>query len=64
MSLAEAAQILNVSDTAELSVVQTRFDQIFSANDPANGGSFYLQSKIYRAHQCFVNKHRRERETA
>lgn len=25
---------------------------MFKANDPANKGSFYLQSKIYRAKEC------------
>jgi hypothetical protein len=25
-----------------------RYEQLFKSNDPANGGSFYLQSKVYR----------------
>lgn len=29
-----------------------RYNLMFKANDPAAGGSFYLQSKIYRAKEC------------
>ena len=28
-----------------------RFKKMFDANDPKNGGSFYLQSKILRARE-------------
>lgn len=33
-----------------------RFEQYFSANDPKNGGSFYLQSKVYRAHEALLDE--------
>ena len=29
------------------------FEWLFKANDPAQGGSFYLQSKVYRAKEKF-----------
>ena len=29
-----------------------QYDKYFNQNDPAKGGSFYLQSKIYRAREC------------
>ena len=29
------------------------FETLFKANDPAQGGSFYLQSKVYRAKEKF-----------
>lgn len=29
--------------------VQKRYEYLFSINDKSKGGSFYLQSKIYRA---------------
>lgn len=29
-----------------------RFEKYFQANDPASGGSFYLQSKVFRAKEC------------
>lgn len=41
MSLKEAEEILKGAD----------FDKMFAANDPKNGGSFYLQSKIHNANE-------------
>lgn len=29
--------------------IQKRYEYLFSINDKSKGGSFYLQSKIYRA---------------
>lgn len=29
--------------------INEKYDHLFKANDPANGGSFYLQSKVFRA---------------
>jgi import inner membrane translocase subunit TIM16 len=31
--------------------VMERFKRLFDSNEPSNGGSFYLQSKILRARQ-------------
>lgn len=44
----EAQQILNISklDPEE---AQKQFDHLFNMNDKAKGGSFYLQSKVFRA---------------
>lgn len=51
VSVDEAMQILNLGGkkavTAE--AVQQQYDKYFAANSVDNGGSFYLQSKIYRA---------------
>jgi mitochondrial import inner membrane translocase subunit TIM16 len=53
LTLAEACKILNVKPPAggkaDLEVVRERFKKLFDANDPKQGGSFYLQSKILRA---------------
>lgn len=48
ITLEEAQQILNLSklDPKE---AQEKFDHLFKMNDKAKGGSFYLQSKIFRA---------------
>lgn len=48
MTLEEAQDILNVTklDPAE---VQKNFEHLFQVNDKAKGGSFYLQSKVFRA---------------
>ena len=50
LQLSEALQIMNLTEgevTAE--AVQKQYDKYFAANDVKNGGSFYLQSKIYRS---------------
>jgi import inner membrane translocase subunit TIM16 len=31
-----------------------QFDRFFAANDVSKGGSFYLQSKVYRAKELLV----------
>lgn len=55
MTLDEACKILNVkpprSGQADAEEVMERFRRLFDANDPAKGGSFYLQSKILRARE-------------
>lgn len=48
IALEEAQQILNISKL-EPEDVQKQFDHLFKMNDKANGGSFYLQSKVFRA---------------
>ncbi|KAJ3207395.1 mitochondrial import inner membrane translocase subunit TIM16 [Dinochytrium kinnereticum] len=53
MTAEEATQILNVSKkefkAEEMIKVGQNFEHLFKQNDPANGGSFYLQSKVFRA---------------
>ncbi|CAF1144416.1 unnamed protein product [Adineta steineri] len=51
MSLQEAKQILNINDTDldDPEKVQKNYEHLFNLNDKTKGGSFYLQSKIYRA---------------
>lgn len=55
LTLSEACQILNVKPPkrgeADMVQVANRFKQLFDANEVANGGSFYLQSKVLRARQ-------------
>ncbi|VVC37453.1 DnaJ domain [Cinara cedri] len=48
ITLDEAKQILNVKDMTP-EEVQKRYEYLFSINDKSKGGSFYLQSKIFRA---------------
>ena len=48
MSLEEAKQILNVNELDPASV-QKSYEHLFGVNDKTKGGSFYLQSKVYRA---------------
>lgn len=68
MTLAEACRILNVrppqNGTADMKVVWARFARLFDANEPANGGSFYLQSKVLRARQRIEDEVRMAEEKA
>lgn len=48
MTLEEAQQILNI-DKLNPEEIQKNFDHLFEVNDKSKSGSFYLQSKVYRA---------------
>lgn len=45
----EAAEILGVRRDAGLKEIQTSYDRLYKANDPAHGGSLYVQAKIHNA---------------
>mmetsp|Transcript_19226 Transcript_19226/g.24948 ORF Transcript_19226/g.24948 Transcript_19226/m.24948 type:complete len:130 (-) Transcript_19226:80-469(-) len=62
MTPIEAAEVLNLTTTEakDLSLVEKNFRRIFEANDPKKGGSFYLQSKVYSAHQVLSQKKKAE----
>ena len=50
MALDEAIQILNLEkNNLKQSEILKRYEIMFKANDPKEGGSLYLQSKVYRA---------------
>ena len=52
MHRAEALEILGVTQEMwkhDREEVEKRYEKFFAANDPDKGGSFYLQSKIFRA---------------
>ncbi|KAI8910648.1 Pam16-domain-containing protein [Powellomyces hirtus] len=49
ISVEEAAQILNVERTASMEEISKSYEHLFKQNNPKEGGSFYLQSKVYRA---------------
>lgn len=55
LTLDEACKILNVrppmGGQANLDSVMERFKRLYDLNNPAKGGSFYLQSKILRARE-------------
>lgn len=65
MQKEEALQILNMEhlnlgDVSKLAnnkaEVAEKFKKMYDANDPSKGGSFYLQSKIYRAHEAIIRE--------
>ncbi|KAI8819237.1 Pam16-domain-containing protein [Fimicolochytrium jonesii] len=49
ISVEEAAQILNVDRQASAEEMLKSYEHLFKQNDPKSGGSFYLQSKVFRA---------------
>ncbi|CAL8134454.1 unnamed protein product [Orchesella dallaii] len=55
MSVEEARQILDVGpgggpvDSSNTEEIQQRFDHLFKINGTAQGGSLYIQSKVFRA---------------
>lgn len=48
MTIEEAQQILNVNKL-ESDEIEKNFKHLFDVNDKQRGGSFYLQSKVFRA---------------
>jgi len=54
ISQSEALSVLNITKKefkADPEIVQKQFERYFEANDMSKQGSFYIQSKIYRAHE-------------
>jgi len=49
MSIDEAKQILNVDNIRNAEEVLKSYEHLMKVNEKASGGSFYLQSKVYRA---------------
>lgn len=56
MKADEGRLILGVEKDSPVEEVEERFKRLFRANDPENGGSFYLQSKVYRAHESILRE--------
>lgn len=48
MTLEEAQQILNVEKIDPEEALKS-YEHLFAVNDKSKGGSFYLQSKVFRA---------------
>ncbi|XP_068159491.1 mitochondrial import inner membrane translocase subunit tim16-B [Drosophila tropicalis] len=49
MTLCEAQQILNVSNMEDRDQIENNYKHLFNVNCKLTGGSFYLQSKVFRA---------------
>ncbi|XP_017118620.1 mitochondrial import inner membrane translocase subunit Tim16 [Drosophila elegans] len=49
MTLEEAKQILNVEDPKNVDAIIKNYEHLFKVNERSNGGSFYIQSKVFRA---------------
>lgn len=62
----EALKVLNLqrTDLKNATRIAEQYDKYFAQNEPAKGGSFYLQSKIYRAKECLEREIAAERKKA
>lgn len=49
MELREALLILNIEKGASADQIKEKYENMFKSNDPANGGTLYLQAKVFRA---------------
>lgn len=49
LTLDEALKILNADKPDQTESIETNYKYLMEANDRAKGGSFYLQSKVFRA---------------
>lgn len=63
ISLQESMQILDVKAPLNSEEVEKRFKHLFEVNEKTNGGSFYLQSKIYCSKQRIDEELRRQEQT-
>ena len=54
IDLREAREILNLEEGEEtdLKKINSQYEKYFKSLDPDNGGSFYLQSKVFRAKEA------------
>eukprot|EP00099_Drosophila_melanogaster_P013021 NP_001287349.1 black pearl, isoform B [Drosophila melanogaster] len=49
MTLEEAKQILNIDDPKNVDAITKNYEHLFQVNERSKGGSFYIQSKVFRA---------------
>ncbi|KAK6506031.1 mitochondrial import inner membrane translocase subunit TIM16 [Arthrobotrys conoides] len=64
LSIDEACRILNVKTPdgngkltgLTMEEVAAQYKRLYDANDPAKGGSFYIQSKVYRAKERITSQ--------
>lgn len=62
ISLQESMDILAV-ENLDKDHIQERYDHMFKVNDKKGGGSFYLQSKVFRAKERLDEEQVREQNT-
>ncbi|KAK9237579.1 Pam16-domain-containing protein [Lipomyces kononenkoae] len=57
ISLEESCLILNVrSEELKAEEIKSRYEHLFNVNSKEKGGSFYLQSKVFRAKERIDNE--------
>mmetsp|Transcript_22073 Transcript_22073/g.25425 ORF Transcript_22073/g.25425 Transcript_22073/m.25425 type:complete len:149 (+) Transcript_22073:61-507(+) len=66
----QGEQTTTAEETLDPILIKKQYERYFEANDVKNGGSFYLQSKIFRANELLLQefqqqeKQQREESTA
>ncbi|XP_039250285.1 mitochondrial import inner membrane translocase subunit tim16-B-like [Styela clava] len=63
ISLDEAKKILNIDNIQDSENVIKSYDHLMKVNDKSEGGSFYLQSKVFRAKERIDAELGHENET-
>mmetsp|Transcript_26017 Transcript_26017/g.54475 ORF Transcript_26017/g.54475 Transcript_26017/m.54475 type:complete len:177 (+) Transcript_26017:207-737(+) len=61
----EALSVLNITEQdleKDPGIVQKQFERYFEANDVSKGGSFYLQSKIFRANELLLREFQQDKQ--
>ncbi|KAG9399138.1 mitochondrial import inner membrane translocase subunit TIM16 [Aphanomyces cochlioides] len=55
----QALEVLNLQGAPTIAEIEKQFERYFKANEPSKdgGGSYYLQSKIYRAKEALLKDH-------
>lgn len=62
MTKLEAIKILEISSSEKLNSneIMQKFDKLMKINNPENGGSFYIQNKIYYAKEYLMDEFPKE----
>lgn len=60
MTVQEARQILGLESNASWEEIVKKYDHLMQANE--KGGSFYLQSKVYRAKEALETEYKPEQQ--
>jgi import inner membrane translocase subunit TIM16 len=55
MTFEEAKKILSLEEPLNDQNINEKFDKLFNTNSVENGGSFYIQSKIYNAKEFLLS---------
>ncbi|OAF71892.1 Mitochondrial import inner membrane translocase subunit TIM16 [Intoshia linei] len=63
ITLNESKNILSIKDENNLEEINARFKYLYDINEKSKGGTFYLQSKIYRAHEFLVDNYSNQKST-
>lgn len=52
MALDEAWKVLDIQATSSVEQIIQRYEELYATTDKANGGTLYLQSKVFRAREA------------